>query len=124
MMSAWKRFGMGTVVLVGSMFGASAHAGPSGTAAVELADGRVMLNIRHESEPRLRGVSISPDGVTGWSKVRFDGALPDPVCFGSLVRLSERPEGNKDRILFVKSLAKTSVGKFDKKALREKYGKV
>jgi fatty-acyl-CoA synthase len=32
--------------------------------------------------------------------------------------------GIPDRILFVKTLAKTSVGKFDKKALREKYGKV
>jgi Neuraminidase (sialidase) len=74
---------------------------PSETSAVELADGRVMLNIRHESEPRLRGVSISPDGVTGWSKARFDGGLPDPVCFGSLARLSGRPEGDKDRILFV-----------------------
>jgi fatty-acyl-CoA synthase len=31
--------------------------------------------------------------------------------------------GIPDRILFVKTLAKTSVGKFDKKALREKYGK-
>jgi len=32
--------------------------------------------------------------------------------------------GIPDRILFVKALAKTSVGKFDKKALREKYGTV
>ena len=32
--------------------------------------------------------------------------------------------GIPDRILFVKTLAKTSVGKFDKKALREKYGKL
>jgi len=32
--------------------------------------------------------------------------------------------GIPDRILFVKTLAKTSVGKVDKKALREKYGKV
>jgi fatty-acyl-CoA synthase len=32
--------------------------------------------------------------------------------------------GIPDRILFVKTLAKTSVGKIDKKALREKYGKV
>ena len=62
---------------------------PSETAAVELADGRVMLNIRHESEPHLRGVSVSRDGVTGWSPMRFDEALPEPVCFGSLVRLSQ-----------------------------------
>jgi fatty-acyl-CoA synthase len=32
--------------------------------------------------------------------------------------------GIPDRILFVKTLPKTSVGKVDKKALREKYGKV
>jgi len=32
--------------------------------------------------------------------------------------------GIPDRILFVKTLPKTSVGKIDKKALREKYGKV
>jgi fatty-acyl-CoA synthase len=31
--------------------------------------------------------------------------------------------GIPDRIVFVKTLPKTSVGKFDKKALREKYGK-
>jgi Neuraminidase (sialidase) len=74
---------------------------PSETAAVELADGRVMLNIRHESEPHLRGVSVSRDGSTGWSEMRYDRALPEPVCFGSLARLSKRPEGDKDRILFV-----------------------
>jgi hypothetical protein len=76
-------------------------ANPSETAAVELADGRVMLNIRHESEPRLRGVTISQDGATGWAKMRYDPALPEPVCFGSLVRLPRRHEGDKDRILFV-----------------------
>ena len=71
---------------------------PSETAAVELADGRVMLNIRHESEPRLRAVTTSPDGVTRWSKIRFDPALPEPVCMGSLARLSKRPDGDKDRL--------------------------
>jgi Neuraminidase (sialidase) len=74
---------------------------PSETAAVELADGRVMLNIRHESEPHLRGVSVSRDGATGWSPMRLDEALPEPVCFGSLVRFSQRPGSDKDRILFV-----------------------
>jgi Neuraminidase (sialidase) len=74
---------------------------PSETAAVELADGRVMLNIRHESEPHLRGVTISRDGATGWTKMRYDPALPEPVCFGSLVRLSKPPGADKDRLLFV-----------------------
>ncbi len=74
---------------------------PSETVAVQLADGRVMLNIRHESEPRLRGGSLSPDGATRWSEVRFDAQLPEPVCMGSMVRLSRRPNDEKDRILFV-----------------------
>ncbi len=75
---------------------------PSETSAVELTDGRVMLNIRHESEPHLRGVSISKDGATGWSKMQYDPALPDPVCFGSLVRLPSTQAGNlKDCLLFV-----------------------
>jgi sialidase-1 len=59
---------------------------PSETAAVELPDGRVMLNIRHESEPHRRAVSVGPDGATKWSKPTLDSALPEPVCMGSLVR--------------------------------------
>jgi len=78
---------------------------PSETVAVELADGRVMLNIRHEGrrrgeKERYRAVSISDDGVTGWSEPRYDQALPEPICMGSIVRLSKRPEYRKNRILF------------------------
>ena len=73
---------------------------PNETTAVELADGRVMLNIRNESGCQLRGISISPNGATGWSEFQFDKQLPDPVCFGSLVRLSKKPEQDKNRILF------------------------
>lgn len=61
-------------------------ANPSESMAVELADGRVMLNIRHESPNRRRAVSISPDGSSRWAAIRFDQALPDPVCMASLVR--------------------------------------
>lgn len=73
---------------------------PSETAAVELSDGRVMLNIRNESEPRLRAYSISPDGAKAWSDFGFDKQLPDPICFGSLVRLPRQPGHDKIRILF------------------------
>jgi hypothetical protein len=66
---------------------------PSETAAVELSDGRLMLNIRNESEPHLRGVTVSRDGLTGWGKLRFDPALPELVCFGSLVRLAKDDNG-------------------------------
>jgi Neuraminidase (sialidase) len=73
---------------------------PSETVAVQLHDGRVMLNIRHESKPRLRGVCISPDGVTDWSKMIFHEQLPEPVCMGSIIRFTEQPAHKKNRILF------------------------
>ena len=73
---------------------------PNETTAIQLHDGSVLLNIRHESEPRQRAVSISADGATKWSALRFEKALPDPVCFGSLVRLAEQPAYRKNRILF------------------------
>ena len=73
---------------------------PSETVAVQLHDGRVMLNIRHESREHLRGVSISEDGATGWSPMRYDKQLPEPVCMGSIVRLTKQPDYEKNRILF------------------------
>lgn len=73
---------------------------PSETVPIQLADGRVMFNIRHESKPRLRGVSISPDGATAWSEMIYHEQLPEPVCMGSIIRLSEKPRHKKNRILF------------------------
>ena len=73
---------------------------PSETALVELADGRVMLNARSESKPNRRLVAFSPDGAGGWSKTRFADDLNEPVCMGSLQRLSLKPGSDKNRILF------------------------
>ncbi|MHB8899482.1 MAG: sialidase family protein [Thermoguttaceae bacterium] len=74
---------------------------PSETVAVELADGRVMLNIRNECPHSRRLVSFSGDGATGWTKPVFDEALFEPVCFASIQRLSVKPQADKNRILFV-----------------------
>ena len=62
---------------------------PSETLAVELSDGSVMLNIRHESPNHRRAVTVSPDGATGWSALRFDEALFEPVCMASLLRVGD-----------------------------------
>jgi len=59
---------------------------PSETAAVELPDGRVMLNIRNESPRHRRLVSTSKDGATNWSKPQFDDTLVDPICMASMIR--------------------------------------
>ncbi|QDT56755.1 Sialidase precursor [Caulifigura coniformis] len=73
---------------------------PSETLAIELVDGRVMLNARNESKAHRRLVTISPDGATNWSTPVFDDALIEPICMGSLVRLSTEKTAGKNRILF------------------------
>jgi len=78
---------------------------PSETVAVELADGRVMFNIRHETfdretRSRYRAVSTSPNGVDQWRPVRLDDQLPEPVCMASILRITRRPLAKRNRILF------------------------
>ncbi len=73
---------------------------PNEAVAVELGDGRVMLNIRNESKEHRRLVTISPDGATGWSAPRFDDALLEPICMGSIVRYPATAHGEPVRLLF------------------------
>lgn len=73
---------------------------PSETAAVELEDGQVMLNIRSESTFYRRVVSTSADGATHWSLPLADEALYEPICSASIQRLSFQPAHQRNRILF------------------------
>lgn len=73
---------------------------PNETVAVELADGRVMLNVRSESKAHRRLVTTSPNGATNWSRPRFDEALLEPICMASILRLSAQPASDKNRLLF------------------------
>jgi sialidase-1 len=73
---------------------------PSETVVVQLADGRVMVNIRSESPEHRRAVSVSPDGAARWSRPAFDPQLLEPICMASICRLTERPRYDRDRILF------------------------
>jgi sialidase-1 len=66
---------------------------PSETVAAELSDGRVLFNIRSESSPNRRLVSISPDGAHRWSTPRFDQALREPVCMASMLALDAGGSG-------------------------------
>ena len=59
---------------------------PNETAAVQLADGRVMLNARSESKQNRRLVTTSKDGATGWSEPKFVDALPEPICMAGFAR--------------------------------------
>jgi sialidase-1 len=70
---------------------------PNETVAVELADGRVMLNVRSESRAHRRLVTVSPDGASRWSTPLFDDALLEPICMGGIVRYDH---GGKSLLLF------------------------
>jgi sialidase-1 len=62
---------------------------PSETMPVQLKDGRVMLNIRNVTEKHRRGVSYSPDGISGWTKPVFDEGLFEPICMATIIRFGE-----------------------------------
>jgi sialidase-1 len=68
---------------------------------VELADGRLLLNMRMQENPTyrngLRGLSISEDGGESWGEVHFNAALLDPICQGSFLRVED---GGKAAYLF------------------------
>ncbi|MSR31158.1 MAG: exo-alpha-sialidase [Gemmataceae bacterium] len=72
---------------------------PNETTAVELADGRVMLNIRSESKVHQRAAAYSANGATGWTEPAFVPSLTEPICFGSLERLPVK-KGGRELLLF------------------------
>jgi len=77
------------------------------TEAVQLADGRVLRNMRplddgadHPDAEHRRAVSLSADGAHNWSTPYRDPALLEPVCFASLCRHSRQPEDAENIVLF------------------------
>jgi sialidase-1 len=69
---------------------------PNETIALQLADGRTMLNMRSVSKANRRAITFSRDGATGWTKAVFDERLLEPICMASITRLSDLP----NRIIF------------------------
>jgi sialidase-1 len=70
---------------------------PNETVAIELNDGRVMLNVRSQSKAHRRLITTSADGATGWSTPKFDDALLEPICMAGIVRYAF---GGQNLILF------------------------
>ena len=85
---------------------------PSEGMAVELPDGRVMLNMRNESDERRRLVTVSPDGISRWSEAVFDPALAEPVCEGALIGFADPRDASRQVLAFVNpdSLERTQPG--------------
>jgi sialidase-1 len=68
---------------------------PSETAIVEVTPGRVMLNIRSESDQNRRAVAWSADGTTHWTRPAFHDELMEPVCMAGLVAF---PHGDPEQM--------------------------
>jgi sialidase-1 len=64
---------------------------PNECEVAQLSDGSVMMNARTESKTNRRAISVSADGATGWSAPRFDDALWDAICMGSLIAVPKKP---------------------------------
>lgn len=70
---------------------------PNETVIAQLADGRVLLNVRSESKRNRRLLTYSRDGATGWSTPKFHEQLLEPICMGSMTAMRS---GGKDVLLF------------------------
>ena len=77
---------------------------PNETSVIELADGRIMFNIRNESTNFRRLVSFSNDGATGWTPPEYADAF-EPICFASMVRYSKTIKKNR---IFLTRIVKDS----------------
>ncbi len=73
---------------------------PNETSLVELLDGRVLLNIRHESKQQRRAISFSRDGATQWTMPVLHEELLEPICMASIARLNGAAPGGKTRLVF------------------------
>ena len=57
-------------------------------AVVELADGRLLLNMRnYDRSQRTRAQSRSRDGGLSWSEVVHEDTLPEPICQAGMIAL-------------------------------------
>jgi sialidase-1 len=73
---------------------------PNETVALELSDGAVMLNIRHESLQHRRAIAYSPDGIAQWTRPELVNDLYEPVCMAGLERLTTAARDGRSRLLF------------------------
>jgi sialidase-1 len=68
---------------------------------VELADGRLMLNMRnYDKHCQCRGVAVSEDGGNTWSECWHNPALVTPTCQASILRYTREGIHDKNRLLF------------------------
>lgn len=66
---------------------------------VELADGRLMLNMRNYDRAQTRRqIAFSSDGGETWTDQAFDKGLPEPICQAS-IRRAQWPTGGEPGLI-------------------------
>lgn len=87
--------------------GGSADAGTNESQVVELADGRLMMNMRnHPPLPEnFRMIATSADGGRTLSKAYPDRALIEPPAQASFIRLTKPKANDRGRLLFANPAA-------------------
>jgi sialidase-1 len=75
---------------------------------VELAGGRLMLNMRnYDRSKRNRQVAVSEDGGLTWTEQRFDEALIEPICQAAIERY-RWPTGEQEGVILFSNPASRS----------------
>jgi sialidase-1 len=75
---------------------------------VELADGRLLLNMRsHDNKIKNRQISYSDDGGATWSEPRSDTTLIEPICQAS-IRRYRWPSDDKPGVILFSNPASTT----------------
>lgn len=67
---------------------------------VELANGKLMLNMRENTGKSCRAVATSDDGGKTWSDPQWDRALNECPCQASFIRYTDADRDDRSRLLF------------------------
>lgn len=67
---------------------------------VELADGKLMLNMRDNTGQSCRAVATSDNGGQTWSEPHWDRALNECPCQASFIRYTAADSDDRSRLLF------------------------
>jgi len=91
--------------------GGSVSGGCNECQVVELADGKLLLNMRMQKNGRgKRGIAMSEDGGRTWSELKLDPVLIEPICQASLLRYTLASTNGKNRLLFSNPASEPSDG--------------
>jgi sialidase-1 len=82
------------------LWGSEEFINPNETSAVQLSNGDILMNMRHESKTHYRAATVSKDGESDWSAPLYDMDLPDPICCGSILSLYEDNGLESSNIIF------------------------